>query len=1551
MSLPDQSLSPPSNAAFDWLPPGQPDSPARGSPLPPPTHSIDLTAPWSPEASAADSGPEPPDWTFHGSADGCSPRTPAPTTPHQDGQQSDPSPLSVGASATLSDQQDPADHSPRLFGPWPADPYHFADSPLWSPSSVADSPDVSATWLPPTTAPDSPPSGRPAHDPRPRPRQLFPPPTISTPVLPSLPSFTDPTFILTMVNEGKLNAMKLLCLGDWLEQTRSDYCLVSEGALSQKSPIGLGDKHFFAGPVGQVRGGSAIVMKASLATHEVVLRQSNPDGAWSYAFLAVSITSAIFSVYINPSASATQVTDCLSHLTHDTGRYLSIALGGDLNANSGSPRRLNIDQWASAVGLTLENAGVITHVANSTHGGSNLDLLFTRLLSCTLITREQPQVGHARQVYTMTVCRPEGPSAPARLQPHWALLRQQEIRKKFVGAVELSVGRGLSLECGMTEAAADLLTTRRPRSYQVPAAHRRKISRLRKEMGIHVRGSPEFTRLVATAQAILSRCRRKDFRRLIGRLTTLSARTWSLHKSITSGSKGVCAPHVAADVATYYEAVYNDNTTFNPAWQVTPPDHDYNSAPVAALDRPFSSTEVRRAVTRLRWKKAPGPDLLPHDPYKTLADSDLLIDIICGRANYQLATGDVDPCFSRLAVIPKPGASGQLSDLRPLQMLNTSRKLLESLIMTRLKSLDGQLFHQEQVGFRAGRSAVDHVLTVSLLIADSNRLAKPLYLTAFDISKAFDKIPRPFISDRINRALAPRCPKLARLILALVNSPQTANYQNLQFRIRTGVAQGSLLSPFLFLLAMEELASILDHPSDGFRCEGEGGLLKSYLLYADDILIIDRDPTSHLRRASLVRDWISSWGGEVNERKTQALAINCPGPKLPVRYLGVLLSPKGVVPRTSTALFRTDSKARAGLAHANGLPPAVQLNIAKAVSWSALSYAYEAIPPAATLLGQLTKGWHLAARETLATFQTAASVEIARELGPCSTPLYWLSERIIRYYCNIFQANVASREPGYLDALRSLGPAAAVNLLLSPSLITWNDLQVEQEQILLRKHKLLFPRWFQQQLIDHTTLINPGVYDTRDPCWSPRLRQAPYLRHPLGRYAFMFNRRHLGPSNESPKDCFCCGERNMDTGLHLLTSCSYISTNHPGPVTITCLRGRQLAITLRAAEGMHEGLLPPLLLWMQRIYRARATCIPLAAHGIRGSKTPYKSDQRFLVPRQIPLRLGPPAPHPPPRYPPPPRPPHPLPPTPAASQTPPPPQSPHSPAAPRPGLPTLSVRSDQNRSSTSSPTTQQHGLTHPPLGRSPVRRHPPNPLAQWPRRKIQRTTDNTEITNPRHPPAPSSSMAPALSTCPSGPASPRPGHHPRLTSLSVSPHRTDAAQTAPLQSPRTPPTPQATAAAPSSHLAPAATRRTGRWTDLEDQALRDALASGIHPSRLTALSAAVETRTFSQIQSRLQSRAFNTLPPPSNNGPPTTIRRWTASDLAKLADAVNLYGYDCLQLSSHIPGRTGGAVRDKLELLTRSGQASQVNGVFRILPNTSISLRITTPGHTQTKGV
>ncbi|CAK1593075.1 unnamed protein product [Parnassius mnemosyne] len=170
-----------------------------------------------------------------------------------------------------------------------------------------------------------------------------------------------------------------------------------------------------------------------------------------------------------------------------------------------------------------------------------------------------------------------------------------------------------------------------------------------------------------------------------------------------------------------------------------------------------------------------------------------------------------------------------------------------------------------QYGFQPGRGTMDPIFALRILMEKHREKNMPLHFLFLDLQKAFDCVPREMIWWALRSKLVPETyVEIVRDMYRNSDSiVRTAVGDTTPFPITIGVHQGSVLSPYLFSVILDELsASVQKLPQPWL------------LMYADDIALVDKDKGRLTRRVHAWREALENGGLKLNVAKTEYMACN-----------------------------------------------------------------------------------------------------------------------------------------------------------------------------------------------------------------------------------------------------------------------------------------------------------------------------------------------------------------------------------------------------------------------------------------------------------------------------------------------------------------------------------------------------------------------------------------------------------------------------------------------------------------------------------------------------
>ena len=248
---------------------------------------------------------------------------------------------------------------------------------------------------------------------------------------------------------------------------------------------------------------------------------------------------------------------------------------------------------------------------------------------------------------------------------------------------------------------------------------------------------------------------------------------------------------------------------------------------------PFTLDELQNAIAR-SGSTSKGPDHLHYSFFKNLPPSSL--NVLLAILNKLWLNDCFPPSWSSSIIIPipKPGKDKSIpSNYRPIALTSCLCKIMERIINCRLSWFleANDLFSKSQCGYRHFRNCLDHVTKLDTFIRNSFIRNHHTIAVFFDIEKAFDTTWRfGILRDLFNYGFRGHLPLFIKNFLHLRNfKVRVGSSLSDNFIQHCGVPQGSILSPTLFALKINNIAKVLS-PN------------VSSSLYVDDLAIYASSP-------------------------------------------------------------------------------------------------------------------------------------------------------------------------------------------------------------------------------------------------------------------------------------------------------------------------------------------------------------------------------------------------------------------------------------------------------------------------------------------------------------------------------------------------------------------------------------------------------------------------------------------------------------------------------------------------------------------------------------
>lgn len=237
---------------------------------------------------------------------------------------------------------------------------------------------------------------------------------------------------------------------------------------------------------------------------------------------------------------------------------------------------------------------------------------------------------------------------------------------------------------------------------------------------------------------------------------------------------------------------------------------------------------VLTSLKQLDVNKASGPDGIPARLIKETAEQ--IAPSLARLFNKSLEHATIPEDWKLANVVPvyKKGKKELVENYRPISLLAIISKVFERCVLAGLKDHLFHLINRVQHGFIPGRSCVSQQTTVLDYIdsqLDNGKQTDVIYL---DMSKAFDKVDHTLLLTKLSHFnIGGRLHDWFRSYLAERRQRITIlGSTSKKLPVTSGVPQGSILGPMLFLLFVNDLPDVVN--SSSIAC------------YADDTKIYKR---------------------------------------------------------------------------------------------------------------------------------------------------------------------------------------------------------------------------------------------------------------------------------------------------------------------------------------------------------------------------------------------------------------------------------------------------------------------------------------------------------------------------------------------------------------------------------------------------------------------------------------------------------------------------------------------------------------------------------------
>ena len=287
---------------------------------------------------------------------------------------------------------------------------------------------------------------------------------------------------------------------------------------------------------------------------------------------------------------------------------------------------------------------------------------------------------------------------------------------------------------------------------------------------------------------------------------------------------------------------------------------------------------IEKLLSKLKPKKASGPDNLPSRVLKDFA-AEIAPALTCIMQR-SLNTGTLPEDWRCANITPvfKKGDRTMASNYRPVSLTAICSKLLEHVIHANIMDhLDRyQILCDEQHGFRSKHSCESQLILTVHDLAKTLDQQKQSDIVIMDFSKAFDKVAHHRLLRKIHHyGIRGQTYEWISSFLQERKQRVVVGGDHSQWvHVESGVPQGTVLGPMLFILFINDLPNNIKSP---------------VRLFADDCVLYntiesqkDADQLQH--DLDSLRNWEQQWQMEFNAAKCFVMRISHANTKFKFDY-------------------------------------------------------------------------------------------------------------------------------------------------------------------------------------------------------------------------------------------------------------------------------------------------------------------------------------------------------------------------------------------------------------------------------------------------------------------------------------------------------------------------------------------------------------------------------------------------------------------------------------------------------------------------------------------
>ena len=332
------------------------------------------------------------------------------------------------------------------------------------------------------------------------------------------------------------------------------------------------------------------------------------------------------------------------------------------------------------------------------------------------------------------------------------------------------------------------------------------------------------------------------------------------HGNVELASTDVCKADALCD---FFSNVFNKDTDSNFIILGSKKSQYPSELPL------FDCDDIKIRLQKLNTNKSPGPDGI-HPRILVEAANQIAYPLkLLFECSFITSHLPAEWKYANITPLHKKGSRMDIGNYRPVSLTSVICKLMEAIVRDHVMSYfkSNKLFSDKQFGFIKGRSTVLQLLQIMDKWTEFLDLGGQVDVVYTDLEKAFDKIPHKRLISKLHSY------GLNNGIIDWIEAFLTNRKQRVRIKqsyskwaqVISGVPQGSVLGPILFIIYINDLIEHCDSGSDIFLFADDAKIF-SLVSKKEDCITLQQD-------LDKFNDWIGKWLLSLNVGKCKTVSI------------------------------------------------------------------------------------------------------------------------------------------------------------------------------------------------------------------------------------------------------------------------------------------------------------------------------------------------------------------------------------------------------------------------------------------------------------------------------------------------------------------------------------------------------------------------------------------------------------------------------------------------------------------------------------------------------